>query len=70
MKRIYTILLTAGVLILSAMLTVSCEKPDTPNPPVETFVITGVSIPGTISVTPNSDVVITGKGFASGDKIV
>jgi len=70
MKKIYTILLTVSVLIFSAMLTVSCEKPDTPNPPAETFVITGVSIPGTISVTPNSDVVITGKGFASGDKIV
>ncbi len=38
--------------------------------PSDTFKLTGISIPGTIAVTLNSDVTITGNGFAAGDKIV
>lgn len=70
MNKIYKFVCLSCLIVFGALASVSCEKPDTPKPPVDTFVLTGVSIPGTISVTPNSNVEITGKGFAAGDKIV
>jgi len=70
MNKINKFFYVSCLIIVGVFSAVSCEKPDKPNPPVDTFVLSGVSIPGTISVTPNANVEITGKGFASGDKIV
>lgn len=57
------------ILLVSVLFIVSCSKSEDPIP-VETFKLTGVSIPGTISVSVNADITITGNGFATGDKLV
>lgn len=71
MKRLKRIILIINLLLVSGLLIVGCSKNDNSEPnPTDTFKLTGVSIPGTISVTLNSDVAISGKGFAVGDKLV
>ena len=62
-NRLFLILLFFGILLFAG-----CEKKTVPEP-TNTFKLTGVSIPGTISVTLNSDITITGNGFAAGDKL-
>lgn len=68
--KIRKILKYSVTLLISGIVLVSgCSKSETPEP-TNTFKLTGVSIPGTISVTLNSDVTISGSGFAAGDKLV
>ena len=64
-KIFVTLLFSVGLLLFSG-----CSK-DNPggDKPDTSFKLTGVSIPGTISVTLNSNVTITAKGFAAGDII-
>lgn len=66
-KIFVTLLFSVGLLLFSG-----CSKDNPDNgggTPDTSFKLTGVSIPGTISVTLNSNVTITAKGFASGDII-
>lgn len=64
-KIFVTLLLSVGLLLFFG-----CSKDNTGgDKPDTSFKLTGVSIPGTISVTLNSDVTITAKGFAAGDII-
>ncbi len=62
--KYFSILFIAGIVLISG-----CSKNEPPVP-TDSFKLTGVSIPGTISVPLNSDVTISGSGFASGDKLV
>lgn len=62
--KYFSILFLTGIVLLSG-----CSKSEPPVP-TDSFKLTGVSIPGTISVPLNTDVTISGSGFASGDKLV
>jgi len=68
-KNLKKIILYSSLLFISGLLFVGCSKKNEPAP-ADTFKLTGVSIPGTISVALNSDVSILGNGFAVGDKII
>ena len=69
MKNLKKIIFYGSLLFISGLLVVGCSKTVEPAP-TDTFKLTGVSIPGTISVTFNSDISIQGTGFASGDKLI
>jgi len=68
-KNLKKIILYSTLLFISGLLVVGCSKKVEPTP-TDTFKLTGVSIPGTISVAINSDVSILGSGFAAGDKLI
>ncbi|OFY45150.1 MAG: hypothetical protein A2X18_14570 [Bacteroidetes bacterium GWF2_40_14] len=70
MKKLVLNILSLNLLLISTMLIVGCGKSTVPEPiPTDTFKLTGISIPGTISVALNSDIPIVGNGFAAGDKL-
>jgi len=68
MKNLYKIILATVLLFAGGLFITGCSKDNNGSTtPTDTFKLTGVSIPGTISVTLNSNVTITAKGFATGD---
>jgi len=69
MKNIKDLVLIFSLLLISGLFITGCSKSEDPID-TNTFKLTGVSIPGTISVTLNSDVAIVGKGFEAGDLLV
>ncbi|MFA6335560.1 MAG: calcineurin-like phosphoesterase family protein [Bacteroidales bacterium] len=71
MKKLKKIVFGINLLLISGLFVAGCSTGDSSDPdPIDTFKLTGVSIPGIISVTLNSDITITGQGFAVGDKLV
>ncbi len=66
MKQYTKYLSLLFVALINILLVASCSKNETPAPE-DTFKLTGVSIPGTISVALNTDLSIIGKGFSVGD---
>ncbi len=69
MKKPSKIIYKLYLLSLVVIFVIGCSKSETPTP-TDTFKLTGVSIPGTISVPLNANVSITGSGFATGDKLI
>jgi hypothetical protein len=71
MKKLINLFLIAFTLVTFSVLIAGCSKDgsDSGGGSDDTFKLTGVSIPGTLSVTLNSNLSITANGFAIGDII-
>ena len=71
MKKLINLFLIAFTLVTFSVLIAGCSKDgsDPGGGSDDTFKLTGVSIPGTLSVTLNSNLSITANGFAIGDII-
>ena len=73
MKKLINLFLIAFALLTFSVLISGCSKDESNSGggdgDGDTFKLTGVSIPGTLSVTLNSNLTITANGFAIGDII-